>query len=125
MTRIKLVVFCYSLTVCSHKQFDITSSLQPQMTTKQSSVLRLMMNIINFTALDYETRKVYTFKVEASNAALDHRFLHLGPFKDTATVKVNVLDVEEPPVFSRLSYRMETYEDTPVGIMSEPSQLRT
>lgn len=67
--------------------------------------------------LDYETRKAYTFKVEASNAALDHRFLHLGPFKDTATVKVNVLDVEEPPVFSRLSYRMETYEDTPVGII--------
>ncbi|XP_059357798.1 cadherin-12a [Carassius carassius] len=67
--------------------------------------------------LDYETRKAYTFKVEASNAALDHRFLHLGPFKDTATVKVNVLDVEEPPVFSRMSYRMETYEDTPVGII--------
>uniref|UniRef100_A0A8C2GLW6 Cadherin-12 n=1 Tax=Cyprinus carpio TaxID=7962 RepID=A0A8C2GLW6_CYPCA len=67
--------------------------------------------------LDYETRKAYTFKVEASNAVLDHRFLHLGPFKDTATVKVNVLDVEEPPVFSRLSYSMETYEDTPVGII--------
>lgn len=55
--------------------------------------------------------------MEASNAVLDHRFIHLGPFKDTATVKVNVLDVEEPPVFSRLSYRMETYEDTPVGII--------
>ncbi|TRY64614.1 hypothetical protein DNTS_017037 [Danionella cerebrum] len=67
--------------------------------------------------LDFETRKAYTFKVEASNAVLDHRFLHLGPFKDTATVKVNVLDVEEPPVFSRLSYRMETYEDTAVGII--------
>uniref|UniRef100_A0A671NH65 Cadherin-12-like n=1 Tax=Sinocyclocheilus anshuiensis TaxID=1608454 RepID=A0A671NH65_9TELE len=69
------------------------------------------------TRLDYETRKAYTFKVEASNAVIDHRFLHLGPFKDTATVKVNVLDVEEPPVFSRLSYNMETYEDTPVGII--------
>ncbi|XP_056598950.1 cadherin-12a [Triplophysa dalaica] len=67
--------------------------------------------------LDYETRKAYTFKVEASNVVLDHRFLHLGPFKDTATVKVNVLDVEEPPVFSRPSYSMEMYEDTPVGII--------
>lgn len=67
--------------------------------------------------LDYETRKAYTFKIEASNAALDHRFLHLGPFKDTATVKVNVLDVEEPPVFSRPSYSMEMYEDTPIGII--------
>ncbi|XP_051984123.1 cadherin-12a isoform X2 [Xyrauchen texanus] len=67
--------------------------------------------------LDYETRNAYTFKIEASNAVLDHRFLHLGPFKDTATVKVNVLDVEEPPVFSRKSYSMETYEDTPVGML--------
>lgn len=67
--------------------------------------------------LDFETRKAYTFKVEASNAVLDHRFLHLGPFKDTAMVKVNVLDVEEPPVFSRVYYSMETYEDTPVGII--------
>ncbi|XP_051556282.1 cadherin-12-like isoform X2 [Myxocyprinus asiaticus] len=67
--------------------------------------------------LDFETRKAFTFKVEASNAVLDHRFLHLGPFKDTATVKVNVLDVEEPPVFSQQSYSLETYEDTPVGII--------
>nr|XP_055058045.1 cadherin-12a [Misgurnus anguillicaudatus] len=67
--------------------------------------------------LDYETRKAYSFKVEASNAILDHRFMHLGPFKDTATVKVNVLDVEEPPVFSRPSYSMEMYEDTSVGII--------
>ncbi|KAG7455066.1 hypothetical protein MATL_G00252550 [Megalops atlanticus] len=65
--------------------------------------------------LDYETKKAYAFKVEASNAHLDPRFLHLGPFKDTATVKVNVLDVDEPPVFSKASYGMEVYEDTPVG----------
>ncbi|XP_076149400.1 cadherin-12a [Alosa pseudoharengus] len=67
--------------------------------------------------LDYETRKAYTFKVEASNVHLDPRFLHQGPFKDTATVKVNVLDVDEPPVFSKPHYSMETYEDTPVGII--------
>ncbi|XP_072524557.1 cadherin-12a isoform X3 [Salminus brasiliensis] len=67
--------------------------------------------------LDYENRKAYSFKVEASNAHLDSRFLHLGPYKDSATVKVNVLDVEEPPVFSRSFYNMETYEDTPTGIV--------
>ncbi|KAI4877512.1 hypothetical protein NFI96_017519 [Prochilodus magdalenae] len=67
--------------------------------------------------LDYENRKAYSFKVEASNAHLDSRFLHLGPYKDSATVKVNVLDVDEPPVFSRSSYNMETYEDTPMGIV--------
>ncbi|KAM5328467.1 cadherin-12 isoform 2-T2 [Glossophaga mutica] len=65
--------------------------------------------------LDFETKKAYTFKVEASNLHLDHRFHSVGPFKDTATVKISVLDVEEPPVFSKPLYTMEVYEDTPVG----------
>nr|XP_055031787.1 cadherin-12 [Misgurnus anguillicaudatus]XP_055031788.1 cadherin-12 [Misgurnus anguillicaudatus] len=65
--------------------------------------------------LDYETKKAYTFKVEASNAHLDPRFHSFGPFKDTATVKINVLDVDEPPVFSKSSYTMDVYEDTPQG----------
>ncbi|XP_045422535.1 cadherin-12 isoform X2 [Lemur catta] len=65
--------------------------------------------------LDFETKKAYTFKVEASNLHLDHRFHSAGPFKDTATVKVSVLDVDEPPVFSKPLYTMEVYEDTPVG----------
>ncbi|KAG8014359.1 Cadherin-12, partial [Nibea albiflora] len=66
-------------------------------------------------SLDYETKKSYTFKVEASNIQLDPRFLHLGPFKDSATVKVNVLDMDEPPVFTKPSYSMDVYEDTPPG----------
>ncbi|XP_068996060.1 cadherin-12-like [Embiotoca jacksoni] len=65
--------------------------------------------------LDYETKKSYMFKVEASNAQLDPRFLHLGPFRDSVTVKVNVLDVDEPPVFTKPSYSMDVYEDTPPG----------
>ncbi|NXF88839.1 CAD12 protein, partial [Eubucco bourcierii] len=65
--------------------------------------------------LDFETKKAYTFKVEASNLHLDHRFHSVGPFKDTATVKINVLDMEEPPVFNKPLYTMEVYEDTPVG----------
>ncbi|KAL1783819.1 cadherin-12 isoform X1, partial [Sigmodon hispidus] len=65
--------------------------------------------------LDFETKKAYTFKVEASNLHLDHRFHSAGPFKDTATVKISVLDVDEPPVFSKPVYTMEVYEDTPVG----------
>uniref|UniRef100_A0A4W5PVK3 Cadherin domain-containing protein n=1 Tax=Hucho hucho TaxID=62062 RepID=A0A4W5PVK3_9TELE len=33
----------------------------------------------------------------------------------TATVKINVLDVDEPPVFTKPSYEMDVYEDSPVG----------
>ncbi|XP_028988603.1 cadherin-12-like [Betta splendens] len=71
--------------------------------------------IILKKTLDYETKKSYTFKVEVSNEQVDPRFLHMGPFKDSATVKVNVLDMEEPPVFTKDSYFMDVYEDTPPG----------
>ncbi|KAM7390137.1 hypothetical protein PAMA_008351 [Pampus argenteus] len=71
--------------------------------------------IILKRALDYETKKAYTFKVDASNAHLDPRFQSFGAFKDTATVKINVLDVDEPPVFNKPSYVMDVYEDTPAG----------
>jgi cadherin 15 (M-cadherin) len=30
-------------------------------------------------------------------------------------VKINVLDVDEPPVFTKPSYEMDVYEDSPVG----------
>lgn len=53
--------------------------------------------------------------MEASNAHLDPRFQSFGPFKDTATVKINILDVDEPPVFSKPTYTMDVYEDTPQG----------
>uniref|UniRef100_A0A3P8XFC1 Cadherin-12 n=1 Tax=Esox lucius TaxID=8010 RepID=A0A3P8XFC1_ESOLU len=65
--------------------------------------------------LDYETKKAYTFKVDASNTHLDSRFQNFGAFKDTATVKMNVLDVDEPPLFSKHSYEMDVFEDSPVG----------
>ncbi|XP_057712771.1 cadherin-12-like isoform X2 [Corythoichthys intestinalis] len=66
-------------------------------------------------SLDYETKKSHTFRVEACNTHLDPRFLHLGPFVDSATVKVNVMDMDEPPVFSEPYYSMDAYEDTPPG----------
>ncbi|XP_048867099.1 cadherin-10-like isoform X2 [Brienomyrus brachyistius] len=65
--------------------------------------------------LDYESRRTYTLKVEAANTNLDYRFTHLGPFKDTATVKITVQDVEEPPVFGTAPYVIEVHEDTTAG----------
>ena len=77
--------------------------------------LSLSFLLVFLQTLDYETKKSYIFKVEASNAQLDPRFLHLGPFKDSATVKVTVLDMEEPPVFTKPFYSVDVYEDTPPG----------
>nr|XP_006004048.1 PREDICTED: cadherin-10 [Latimeria chalumnae] len=65
--------------------------------------------------LDFERKRVYTLKVEARNTHLDPHFFHMGPFKDIATVKVVVEDVDEPPVFSKPSYLIEVHEDIQVG----------
>ncbi|XP_035313568.1 cadherin-9 isoform X1 [Cricetulus griseus] len=65
--------------------------------------------------LDFEKKMLYTLRVDASNTHPDPRFLHLGPFKDTAMVKISVEDVDEPPVFSKRSYLMEVDEDVKEG----------
>lgn len=46
---------------------------------------------------------------------LDLMILHLGPFKDTAVVKISVEDIDEPPVFSKVFYLIEVDEDVKEG----------
>ncbi|XP_063520756.1 cadherin-6 isoform X2 [Pongo pygmaeus] len=65
--------------------------------------------------LDFEKKKVYTLKVEASNPHVEQRFLYLGPFKDSATVRIVVEDVDEPPVFSKLAYILQIREDAQIN----------
>lgn len=65
--------------------------------------------------LNYEKRKVHTLNIEASNIYTDARFSHLGPFKDSTSMRVIVGDVDEPPVFSMDYYIMDVYENSPVG----------
>ncbi|NXK09590.1 CADH9 protein, partial [Herpetotheres cachinnans] len=65
--------------------------------------------------LDFENKMLYTLRVEATNTHPDPRFLQLGPFKDTAFVKISVEDIDEPPVFSRPWYLIEVDEDAKEG----------
>ncbi|XP_013995895.1 cadherin-18 [Salmo salar] len=65
--------------------------------------------------LNYEKRKVHTLHIEGENTHLDSRFSHLGPFKDTTTLRIIIGDVDEPPVFSMDYYIMDVYENSPVG----------
>ncbi|NXN20668.1 CADH9 protein, partial [Nycticryphes semicollaris] len=65
--------------------------------------------------LDFENKMLYTLRVEATNTHPDPRFLQLGPFKDTAFVKISVEDIDEPPVFSRPWYLIEVDEDVKEG----------
>ncbi|KAJ8336540.1 hypothetical protein SKAU_G00377600 [Synaphobranchus kaupii] len=64
-------------------------------------------------AVDYESRSSYSFSVEVLNPTVDPRFLRRGPFKDRASVRVAVLDADEPPQFSRARYRLDVMENCP------------
>uniref|UniRef100_A0A8C1EA66 Cadherin-10 n=1 Tax=Cyprinus carpio carpio TaxID=630221 RepID=A0A8C1EA66_CYPCA len=65
--------------------------------------------------LDYESKRLYSLRVQVTNTHIDRRFEQLGPFSDTAIVRITVTDVDEPPVFSRTLYIFEVDEDTPAG----------
>ncbi|RVE58553.1 hypothetical protein OJAV_G00195430 [Oryzias javanicus] len=65
--------------------------------------------------LDYESKRDYEFRVEVRNTYLDARFIHGLQFKDYATVKVTVEDVDEPPLFGMNPYIIEVHEDTAAG----------
>lgn len=83
---------------------------------EKSTVWLLMLYFFFYLqALDYESKRDYEFRVEVKNTYLDARFIHGLQFKDYATVKVTVEDVDEPPVFTRNPYIIEVHEDTAAG----------
>ncbi|CAM4711718.1 unnamed protein product [Leuciscus chuanchicus] len=65
--------------------------------------------------LNYEKKKQYSLHIAAENTHLDPRLSYLGSFKDDATLKITVGDVDEPPVFSLDYYILEVYENAKVG----------
>ncbi|KAM9366519.1 cadherin-8 [Symphorus nematophorus] len=73
----------------------------------QEGILRLKK------PLDYESKRAYTLKVEATNIRSEPS--SGGPFKDTATVKIVVEDADEPPVFSKPMYVLEVNENAPIN----------
>uniref|UniRef100_A0A8C5PCS3 Cadherin 11 n=1 Tax=Leptobrachium leishanense TaxID=445787 RepID=A0A8C5PCS3_9ANUR len=82
------------------EMFEITTDYQTQ-----EGVVKLKK------VVDYETKKFYSMKVEATNVHIDSRFISKGLFKDTATVKVSVEDADEPPIFMEPGYVLEVFEN--------------
>ncbi|XP_042337755.1 cadherin-7-like, partial [Plectropomus leopardus] len=66
-------------------------------------------------SLDFETKSSFTLRVEASNRYVDTRFLTMSPFSDVVTVRLQVEDVDEPPVFSSSVSWMAVSEAAEVG----------
>ncbi|XP_017281370.1 cadherin-8 isoform X1 [Kryptolebias marmoratus] len=73
----------------------------------QEGILRLKK------PLDYEGKRAYILKVEATNVRSEASIN--APFKDTATVKISVEDSDEPPVFSKPMYLLEVNENAPIN----------
>ncbi|XP_010788039.1 cadherin-6-like, partial [Notothenia coriiceps] len=72
--------------------------------------------------LDFERKRQYSLRIQVENSHLNPRFFSVGPFRDEATIKIVVEDVDEPPLFERASYVMEVKEDaarnTAIGSVS-------
>ncbi|XP_057679932.1 cadherin-6-like [Corythoichthys intestinalis] len=81
--------------------------------------------------LDFERKRQFTIHVQVENVHVNPRFFSMGPFRDEATIRVTVEDVDEPPVFQRASYIMEVQEDaapnTVIGTVSaaDPDSKRS
>uniref|UniRef100_A0A8C6NYP6 Cadherin-10 n=1 Tax=Nothobranchius furzeri TaxID=105023 RepID=A0A8C6NYP6_NOTFU len=61
--------------------------------------------------LDFEKKRQYSLRIQVENSHINPHFYSSGPFRDEATIKIVVEDVDEPPLFERASYIMEVKED--------------
>uniref|UniRef100_A0A8C2JS90 Cadherin 11, type 2, OB-cadherin (osteoblast) n=1 Tax=Cyprinus carpio TaxID=7962 RepID=A0A8C2JS90_CYPCA len=86
--------------------FEITKDSETQ-----EAVIKLKKTV------DFETKRSYTLKVEASNPHVDSRFIAWGPYKDTTIVKISVEDADEPPSFMAPGYNFEVEENAPAGTL--------
>ncbi|XP_053555592.1 cadherin-5 [Bombina bombina] len=62
--------------------------------------------------LDFESVQQHKFSVEATDPKIDLRMAQQFRPKSIAEVIINVLDVDEPPVFSKPFYQFQVNEDT-------------
>ncbi|XP_062997463.1 cadherin-11 [Elgaria multicarinata webbii] len=86
------------------EMFEITTDYETQ-----EGVVKLKKHV------DYETKRTYSLKVEAANIHIDPKFISNGPFKDTVTVKINVEDADEPPIFLEPTYIFRVEENAGPG----------
>ncbi|CAL8237329.1 unnamed protein product, partial [Arctogadus glacialis] len=92
---------------------SLSSALHGGSLEQHVLVMRLASMLNHMNPVDYESRSSYSFSVEVLNPIVDPRFLRRGPFKDRASIRVAVLDADEPPRFSRTRYLMDVSENCP------------
>uniref|UniRef100_A0A8C7ZE24 Cadherin 6 n=1 Tax=Oryzias sinensis TaxID=183150 RepID=A0A8C7ZE24_9TELE len=81
--------------------------------------------------LDFEKKRQYSLRVQVENVHINPRSYKMGPFRDEASVRITVEDVDEPPAFERPSYVMEVREDADRNVIigtvsaSDPDDKRS
>uniref|UniRef100_A0A8B9KRZ2 Cadherin 18 n=1 Tax=Astyanax mexicanus TaxID=7994 RepID=A0A8B9KRZ2_ASTMX len=80
-----------------------------------STTVNITLTDVNDNPPKFPQSEQYTLHIAAENTHLDSRFSYLGSFKDDATLKITVGDVDEPPVFSMDYYIMDVYENAKIG----------
>lgn len=71
--------------------------------------------LLSAQPLDFEAKSSYALRIEASNRHVASRYLSTLSFSDVAVVRLQVQNVDEPPVFSSSVSRMVVSEAAPVG----------
>ncbi|XP_069476891.1 cadherin-7-like [Ambystoma mexicanum] len=66
-------------------------------------------------AVNYESKRMYSVRVKATNRHIDERFMDDGQFEDTSTIKISVDDADEPPYFIAPEYVMQVLEGAHSG----------
>ncbi|KAM8799476.1 CADH5 protein, partial [Eudromia elegans] len=63
--------------------------------------------------LDFEKVAEYRFDIEATDPTVDLRYFKSGGSRSISTVTIEVIDVDEPPVFTKLPYNFKVSENDP------------
>ncbi|NXF08085.1 CADH5 protein, partial [Smithornis capensis] len=63
--------------------------------------------------LDFEKVAEYKFDIEATDPTVDLRYFKSSSKRSISTVTIEVTDVDEPPVFSKLVYEFKVMENDP------------
>ncbi|XP_027763771.1 cadherin-5 isoform X1 [Empidonax traillii] len=63
--------------------------------------------------LDFEKVSEYRFDIEATDPTVDLRYFKSGGSRSISTVTIEVTDVDEPPVFTKLPYEFKVMENDP------------
>lgn len=99
--------------VASHENADLNEYNTRHVQNEEEEALTNSLAPCPFQPLDYEGKRAYILKVEATNI---HPEPGLNPpFKDTATVKIAVEDSDEPPIFTKPVYLLEVNENAPIN----------